>query len=247
MRATASFLREHLAEPITFEDAADHVGYSPAHLARTFTRHVGVAPGAYLAATRFHAAKTLLLEQELDVVDACTAVGYTSLPTFTRRFSAAVGITPGRLRPLAQSLADSEQAPFAVTDSHRASVVVTWDLPAKPLRRPPLVWLGWYPSPAPLGLPRAGRLVSGTDQVKLPLCVGAPWLLAFAVDPLADVTEHLAPSAPLVAVHPAPLRADAPSGAPAPVHLDFSVPGVERPPLLSALPVLRPEALRRIG
>src|SRR5690606_41275917 len=51
----------------------------------------------------------------------------------------------------------------------------------------------------------SGVLVTGVDHVDLPLCAGAPFLLAFAVPPHADPLDLLAPRAPMVAAHPAPL------------------------------------------
>lgn len=241
----AAFLRAHLAEPVTVADVADHVGYSPAHLARAFARERGLGPAAYLAALRFHAAKSLLLAEDLPVVDVCTAVGYASLATFTRRFSAAVGVAPGRFRALAEDLSSTEQTPFALSSGSEPAVRVRWELPGTGLRRGRLVWVGWYPSPVPIGLPHAGRLVAGTDGTTLPLCPGAPWLLAFTVEPDAEIAAHLAPEAPLVAAHPCPVRED-PTGPPADVLLRFSTPRAGGPPLLSALPALRPRAERRI-
>lgn len=242
-RAAARFLREHLAETVSVSDAADHVGYSPAHLSRSFARDAGLSPGRFLSMVRFATAKAMLLEESLDVMDVCTAVGFTSLPTFTRRFSASVGVAPGRFRALAETVAAAEQRPFALPGGNDEQITVQWDLPMSGLRRPPLVWVGWYPSPAAIGLPMAGVLVTGTERATLPLSPGAPWLLAFAVDPHAEVDQHLSPRAPLVAAHRAPIL----RGSPSPMTLTFASAGPDEAPLLSALPALRPGVLRRIG
>ena len=95
------------------------------------------------------------------------------------------------------------------------------------------VWVGWYPQPAPIGLPLSGVLVSGVPSVDLPMCEGAPFLLGFVVPAHADPLDMLVPEQPLVAVHPAPLTG------PGEVTLEFSAARTAaRPPLLSALPSL---------
>lgn len=238
----AGFLRAHLAEQVTVQDVADHVGYSPAHLARAFAHEFGVGPGQYLAAQRFHAAKQRLLVGEDPVVDVCAAVGFTSLTTFTRRFRQAVGIAPARFRELADLVSTHEQTPFTLGGETSGAIRVHWEMPPIGLRRPCLVWVGWYPAPVPFGMPAAGRLVTGTDQMQLSLCPRAPWLLAFAVDPDAEPAAHVAPSDPLVARHPRPLT---PSDDGAQVTLRFGVPREGEAPLLSALPALRPSARHR--
>ena len=67
----------------------------------------------------------------------------------------------------------------------------------------------------------------------MPLSPGNPWLLAFALSVSADPIDHLAPAAPIVALHPAPLTA------PGSVTLRFRSAAAVDPPLLSALPSLR--------
>ena len=79
----ARFITEHAPERIVLADVADHVGYSPFHLARLFERHVGVPPGQFLAAHRFQRAKWLLLSGDERIIDVCFAVGFTSVGTFT--------------------------------------------------------------------------------------------------------------------------------------------------------------------
>ncbi|MYM19163.1 helix-turn-helix domain-containing protein [Brevibacterium sp. 5221] len=232
--AAAAFLQARLGEPIGWEDAAAHVGYSAFHFSRMFARRTAMSPGRYLAVLRFHAAKRLLLAADDDVVDVCTAVGFASHATFTRRFAAVVGTPPARFRRLADALAERSTQPFAIGASTGPAVRVSLRLPERGLRRPWHVWLGWYPEPVPIGLPTAGVLVEGDDDVELPLCPGAPHLLGFAVDPTAEALAQLAPDAPLVSGWPRPLRA------PAAVTLTFAAPPRPAVPLLSALPSLAP-------
>ena len=110
----ARFLAARSAEPITLGDVADHVGYSPFHLARAFERQLGMPPGRLLAAHRFQRAKRLLLSGDQRIIDVCHAVGFTSVGTFTTRFTAAVGRTPLEFRRLPDLLANSPPRPVVV-------------------------------------------------------------------------------------------------------------------------------------
>lgn len=231
--ATAALVYEHLAEELSVSDLADHVGYSPFHYSRLFTRAAGVAPGQYLTAARIDVAKRLLLDEDAAVVDVATAVGFDSLSSFSRRFRESVGAPPGGLRRLADRIADRPPRPFVVGTGDGPRLRVRLDLgPLASAQAETSIWVGWYPRPAPIGLPRAGVLAADTDEVTVPLVVGAPWLLAFAVPTGADPRAQLAPTTPLVAVHPRPVTA------PGTLTLHLGPPPGTSVPLLSALPVL---------
>lgn len=223
---------EHAAM-LTVADLADVAGYSPFHFSRVFAAHVGIGPGQYLTALRIDAAKRLLLADPWPVVDVAAEVGFDSLSSFSRRFRDTVGVPPAHLRRLADRIGDRPPRPFSMLSVSRAAVHVVLDLPADlGSRADPSVWVGWYPQPAPIGLPRSGVLVSGRTDVDLPLCDGAPFLLGFAVAAQADPWEQLVPSAPVVAAHPLPVVG------PGRLTLHFGVQGTRRMPMLSALPSL---------
>ena len=226
-------LARSAAPTLTATDLADQAGYSPFHFSRLFTARLGIGPGQYLTALRIDAAKRLLLSDSDPVVDVATAVGFDSLSSFSRRFRETVGVPPGQLRRLADRVADREPAPFALPGADARAIRVHLDLPAAVEERgDALVWVGWYPQPAPIGLPAAGVLVRGERRLSVPLCPAAPWLLGFAIPSRADVLYHLAPERPVVAAHPLPLHA------PGDLTLHFSDRGGLGVPLLSALPSL---------
>ncbi len=222
------------APSLQVSDLADHAGYSPFHFSRMFSARLGIGPGQYLIALRIARAKELLLADEDPVIDVACAVGFDSLSSFSRRFRSTVGVSPGELRRLAQTVADRPPRPFALLRPHPVGVRAVLELPEGADRHgDPSLWVGWYPQPAPIGLPASGVLVSGVEHVDLPLCEGAPFLLGFAVPPRADPLDMLAPQAPLVAAHPQPLHG------PAQVTLRFGASTASGTmPMLSALPVL---------
>jgi AraC family transcriptional regulator len=68
------------------------------HFSRMFADATGVTPGRFLTAVRLFEAKRLLLTTSLNVSDIVCSVGYSSVGTFTSRFSRAVGMTPTQYR-----------------------------------------------------------------------------------------------------------------------------------------------------
>jgi len=67
---------------------------SPDHLIRTFRSVYGETPHRYLQRRRVERAMFLLRTTDRDVTDVCLAVGFTSLGSFSRTFSAVVGMSP---------------------------------------------------------------------------------------------------------------------------------------------------------
>ncbi|MGO1406584.1 helix-turn-helix transcriptional regulator [Agrococcus casei] len=225
-----------LAE-IDVMDLADEAGYSAYHFSRMFRATLGLSPGRYLSAMRVAEAKRLLLTCTEPVIDVAAAVGFSSLSSFTRRFAASVGLPPGDLRHLADEVAEQPFREFSLCsalegpgDPRTVDITLDLDEAEEPGTG---IWVGWYSAPAPIGLPSAGMLAIDQRHVQLPVCPGSPWLLGFAVPLGGHPHDHLAPPAPLTAVHMAPVTTGCA------ITLAFSRQTRPALPLLSALPVLR--------
>ncbi|MEJ3747493.1 AraC family transcriptional regulator [Actinomycetes bacterium KLBMP 9797] len=91
-------MQERYSEPICLQDLASEVYVSPFHFSRVFSRETGVTPGRYLTAVRLFEAKRLLLTTAQTVSDIVCGVGYSSVGTFTSKFTRVVGITPTQYR-----------------------------------------------------------------------------------------------------------------------------------------------------
>ena len=85
--------RDH-AEPLDVEALAAGVHMSAGHLSREFKRAYGEPPYAYLMTRRIERAMTLLRRGDLSVTEVCFAVGFSSLGTFSTRFTELVGMAP---------------------------------------------------------------------------------------------------------------------------------------------------------
>ena len=89
--------RDH-AQPLDVEALARGVHMSAGHLSREFRRVYGESPYSYLMTRRIERAMTLLRRGDLSVTDVCFAVGFSSLGTFSTRFSELVGVPPSVYR-----------------------------------------------------------------------------------------------------------------------------------------------------
>jgi AraC-like DNA-binding protein len=89
--------REH-ALPLNVEELARDAHMSAGHLSREFRRIYGESPYSYLMTRRIERAMTLLRRGDLSVTEICFAVGFSSLGTFSTRFSELVGVSPRSYR-----------------------------------------------------------------------------------------------------------------------------------------------------
>lgn len=86
------------ARPLNVEELARGVHMSAGHLSREFRRIYGEPPYSYLMTRRIERAMTLLRRGDLTVTEVCFAVGFSSLGTFSSRFSELVGASPSVYR-----------------------------------------------------------------------------------------------------------------------------------------------------
>ncbi|MFS0732220.1 helix-turn-helix transcriptional regulator [Microbacterium sp. 1P10UB] len=85
------------ARPLDVPTLASRALMSPAHFSREFKAAYGETPYAYLMTRRVERAMALLRDG-WSVTDACTAVGATSLGSFSSTFRDIVGETPSGYR-----------------------------------------------------------------------------------------------------------------------------------------------------
>ncbi|MEQ8763987.1 MAG: AraC family transcriptional regulator [Planctomycetota bacterium] len=84
-------------DPWTIDQLAERAFLSPFHFLRMFRQAFGPTPMQYLQGRRLEEARRLL-ESGCSVSDACTAVGFQSLPSFSLLFKRSFGCSPSRLR-----------------------------------------------------------------------------------------------------------------------------------------------------
>ncbi len=92
------------AKPLDIPALARIAFVSEAHFIRTFRATFGETPHRYLQRRRVERAMFLLRETDASVTDICLDVGFASLGTFSRTFSAIVGQSPTAYRAAAADL-----------------------------------------------------------------------------------------------------------------------------------------------
>jgi len=88
----------HYAEPLSLELVAQRAGYSRFHFLRAFRKAYGETPRAYLTRRRIERARDLLRSANLTVTEICHMVGFSSLGSFSDRFTELVGCSPSQYR-----------------------------------------------------------------------------------------------------------------------------------------------------
>jgi AraC-like DNA-binding protein len=92
------------AGPVDIATLAADAGYSPGQFIRAFRSVYGETPGRYRTRRRVERASELLRSVNLTVTEICMLVGFTSVGTFSRRFTELMGRSPTAYRKAAASL-----------------------------------------------------------------------------------------------------------------------------------------------
>jgi len=91
-------VRKNYMNRITLEETAARVFLSPAYFSRIFKEEMGDNFNAYVNGVRVEAARRLLLNETISLVDVSTMVGFEGQSYFSKVFKKLVGVTPGRYR-----------------------------------------------------------------------------------------------------------------------------------------------------
>lgn len=94
VRAAKTILGKNLDAPPRLPDLARAVGTSHTQLNRGFKMIYGTSVFGYLRRMRLEEAGCLLQKGHMNVTEAAIAVGYNSISSFSRAFSAHFGVTP---------------------------------------------------------------------------------------------------------------------------------------------------------
>jgi AraC-like DNA-binding protein len=99
LRRARDLIDRHFAEPLDLDAMARAAGFSRFHFARGFAAAYGETPGQYLTRRRIERAQDLLRSGEKpSVTEICHQVGFTSLGSFSARFTSLVGVSPSEYR-----------------------------------------------------------------------------------------------------------------------------------------------------
>ena len=92
------YIKKNYMNKLTLEETAAHVFLSPAYFSRIFKEEMGDNFNVYVNHVRIEAAKKLLLNEKIALVDISTLVGFEGQSYFSKVFKKLTGTTPGKFR-----------------------------------------------------------------------------------------------------------------------------------------------------
>jgi AraC-like DNA-binding protein len=98
LRRVRDRIDREYAQPLDVEVLARGAHMSAGHLSRQFRAAFGESPYSYLMTRRIERAIALLRRGDLSVTDVCFEVGFSSLGTFSTRFTELVRVAPSVYR-----------------------------------------------------------------------------------------------------------------------------------------------------
>ena len=94
LRRARDVADRNYAEPLDLDALARTAGVSKYHFLRCFAAEYGETPMQYVTRRRIERATDLLRATNLTVTEVCNLVGYSSLGSFSAKFSEMVGMSP---------------------------------------------------------------------------------------------------------------------------------------------------------
>ncbi|PVE10281.1 helix-turn-helix domain-containing protein [Streptomyces scopuliridis] len=177
IESVVEVIRDRYDEDLSLCALADMARLSSFHMSRIFRQETGLPPTRFLSAVRQEVAKRKLLCTSDRVADISVQVGYSSLGSFTTRFTKSVGVPPGRFRRLAQlgqtaidfTAGMMDDAPFAY-GSFRGRVYRSDGLDDEPVFVAAIPPLARYERPS-----RCCRTEFGTGGWNIEYVPEGPW------------------------------------------------------------------------
>lgn len=246
VRQAIRTIRERYEEPLSLDYLARTATMSKFHFLRTFRDITGVTPIRFLAAVRIDEAKRLLFATSMTVAEISIQVGYSSLGTFTRRFTECVGLPPTAYRRASRGitvaeteLAETGQArdgsPWHTAQHQHGTLSGTVRATADTSSP---IFIGLFERPIPQGRPIVSTTAPGPGPWRLPAVPSGSWHLlvaARAANPPANAPAEREPTGCTLLVATAD-EVRVPPGEH--VHLDVTIRPLDwiSPPLMVALP-----------
>ncbi|WP_427184456.1 GlxA family transcriptional regulator [Bordetella bronchialis] len=94
IRAALNYARENLREPLSVEQLAEQVHWSPRHFSRAFQAQTGMSPAKAVEKLRLEAARALIDEGESSIARVATLTGFGDEERMRRAFLRTLGRPP---------------------------------------------------------------------------------------------------------------------------------------------------------
>jgi len=93
-----TYMKSNLDLPLTLNDLAGHIHFTPEYLSRYFKKHTGKTIMRHLSELRIEKARELLMYTQYPISEICYMCGYSSLANFRKYFSKISGMSPTAFR-----------------------------------------------------------------------------------------------------------------------------------------------------
>ncbi|WP_293372853.1 AraC family transcriptional regulator [Phenylobacterium sp.] len=124
LRRVQALIDASLAEPLSLGDLAAAAGLSRMHFAAQFRAATGFSPHEYLRCRRVEAAKALLAETEISLVEIALQVGFLAQAHFTTVFKRLTTTTPAQWRRVHREGRHDQGEPAPTTPRFRPRAAV---------------------------------------------------------------------------------------------------------------------------
>jgi len=94
LQRVMQFIENHFLDEITVDRLAEIAGISVPHFNRRFRQLLRLSPMEYVSSLRIQEAQRLLATSDLPIAEIALATGHYDQSHFTKRFRAALGMTP---------------------------------------------------------------------------------------------------------------------------------------------------------
>ena len=94
MTQAVEYIKQNYNKNISVENIANLLGIERSYLSRLFKTHKNKSTQNYIIDYRMHKAKKMFEEEDMNVSQVCSAVGYTNIYCFSRIFKSRVGMPP---------------------------------------------------------------------------------------------------------------------------------------------------------
>lgn len=100
MTRAIEYIKENYNQNLSVENIANMLGIERSYLSRLFKIYKNKSTQNYIIDYRIQRAKKMFEEEDLNVSQVCTAVGYTNIYCFSRIFKSRVGMSPKEYREM---------------------------------------------------------------------------------------------------------------------------------------------------
>ena len=125
IRTAIDYMEDHLQDPITPQDVADHAGISPYYLQKGFSLLTGYGIGEYIRNRRLYLAALDLKDTREKVIDIALRYCYETPESFTKAFTRFHNAPPSQIRSSATATQNATSTPASITPFQKLNITLS--------------------------------------------------------------------------------------------------------------------------